>query len=112
MTTVRTIQPANTPTGDHDPSAPLPCSYDIDDKGRVLDQDHWDGVPVHLLGFQRDIDVQQIDLSAKEWIASRDPAPEGWYPVFIDADGAIWNHRHPVMRRGLGDQVAAESAGV
>lgn len=92
----KSIQVANTPTGEYDVHKPLPYPYQIDADGSVLRQDFWRGEPARLLGFQQDADVQQVDLLAEDWLATEDSAPAGWHPVFMDADGGMWNHAYPV----------------
>jgi hypothetical protein len=98
-TKTKTVQVANTGTGEYDVHQPLPYPFHIDAEGNVLRQDFWRGEPSRLLGFQEKRDVQHVDLRVEDWLATDDDAPEGWYPVFVDADGTLWNHACPVMRR-------------
>lgn len=95
----KSIQVANTATGEYDVRQPLPYPYHIDPDGTVLRQDFWRGEPARLAGFQQHADVQHVDLLAHVWLADDSEAPQGWFPVFIDADGGMWSHRFPVANR-------------
>ena len=97
---MKIIQVANTVTGDYDPKQHKPFPYGIESDGSVTQQEFWKGEPVRLMGFQRDADVQVVDLLAEDWLATDDPAPEGWFPVVLDKDGSMWTHRYPVQKRG------------
>lgn len=97
---MKIIQVANTVTGDYDPRQHKPFPFGIEADGSVTQQEFWKGEPARLIGFQRDAHVQQVDLLAEDWLASDDPAPEGWHPVFADANGSFWSHAYPVQKRG------------
>ncbi|MFS0885273.1 hypothetical protein [Aeromicrobium sp. 179-A 4D2 NHS] len=84
-----TIQPK---TGDN-LSRPYP--FHIEEDGTVGRQDFWNGTPEKLVGFQNDADVQHVDVPVREFLADPDVAV-GKYPVFIDADGSMWNYAAPI----------------
>lgn len=89
------VQVANTPTGDYDVDQPLPYPYHVAAEGRVGRQDFWRGEPVKLLGFQNSREHQNVDVLFDEFWTNPDVAVGKW-PVFLDADGGIWNHACPV----------------
>ncbi len=97
--TTKSVQVANTTTGRYDVHKPLPYPFHIDAEGNVLRQDFWRGEPERLVGFQEKADVNHVDLRVQDWLATGDEAPEGWHPVFVDADGTMWSHAFPVMSR-------------
>lgn len=92
----KTIQVTNTPEGTYDVLKPLPYPYHVNEDGSIARQDFWRGEPARLLGFQVKADEQVVDVFAAEWL-SDDVNVDGMYPVFMDADGTIWNHAFPVM---------------
>lgn len=66
----------------------LPYPYFVAEDGTVGQQDFWDGDPVRVIGFQRDLAVQQIDLWWKD--AVTDPQRVvGMYLVSESAEG-VW----------------------
>lgn len=98
MSTIRTIQPAQTETvgAPFNPLLRQPYPFHIEEGGAVQRQDFWCGEPSHLIGFQRHADVQHVDLTADEWFAQSPDAAVGMWPVFTDAGGGMWNLRQPV----------------
>lgn len=97
MTTVRTIQPAQTadPAAEYDPMLPLPYPWHIASNGDVERQDFWKGSPARLVGFQRD-NVHRVVLRAEDWMAGEPDAAVGLQPVFVDLDGSMWADARPV----------------
>jgi hypothetical protein len=94
---VVTIQPRQ--TGDK-----LPIPYHINENGTVRRQEYWKGDPAQLAGFMRRINVHEVDLTHEDFW--RDPtAAVGMYPVFIRADGSMFNLTNKVSQvitRALG----------
>jgi hypothetical protein len=73
----------------------LPYPYHVDHDGNVGRQDYWKGNPAQLAGFLSDLDVHEVDLlHADFWLAPQ--AAVGMYPVFIRADGSMFNLTSPV----------------
>lgn len=70
----------------------LPYPYHIDIDGKVLDQHFWQGDPYSVVGFQRQADVQMIDLW---WDAVvKDPqSAVGMYPVFTEKGKGLYSYR-------------------
>lgn len=95
-TVVKSVQVANTVTGDYDPAKPLPYPYHIEADGKVARQDFWKGEPLRLAGFQHG-DVQQVVVHADEWLTG-DIDVTGMHPVFIDKGGNMWSHAMPVSK--------------
>lgn len=88
MTQVVVIQPApfvdNVVNGHEFYKKPYPLSVDAD--GYVQFQDFWQGLYFKAIGFQRDLDVQKIDV----WWGDAFSSPEsiiGLYLVTSDDDG-------------------------
>lgn len=92
---MKTIHIANTTSGEYDVRKPLPYPFHINDDGSVDRQDFWRGTPARLAGFQRESDVQHVDVFAHDWL-SGDVDVEGMFPVFIDNGGGMWSHTFPV----------------
>lgn len=69
----------------------LPYPFFVEEDGTVQGQDFWKGDPQKVLGFQKDLAVQQIDLWWED--AVRNPKDAvGMYAVTMDAEGAIGVH--------------------
>jgi hypothetical protein len=85
--TVITIQPGNSMDGTYDVHQPMPYPFHVDAAtGDVGYQDLWKGQPFRVLGFQKEVDVQQIDLHWK--YAAADPEKiVGMFPVLLDTSG-------------------------
>ena len=99
MSKTISIQPANTPAGEYDVSLPLPYPFHVDpETGDVGRQDFWKGDPARLLGFQRG-NIQRVDLTVKAWAADPQQAV-GMCPVFLRADGSMFNLTNPIMTVG------------
>lgn len=82
--TVITIQPANSADGTYDVHEPLPYPYHVDAAtGDVGRQDFWKGAPFRVLGFQKDVDVQQVDLRWEDAAADPDQIV-GMFAVMLD----------------------------
>lgn len=95
---IRTIQPAQTSSVDapFDPMLRQPYPFHIGEDGAVQRQDFWRGEPSHLIGFQRDRNVQHVDLTTAEWFQQGKDVAVGMWPVFTDAGGGMWNLVQPV----------------
>lgn len=94
----KSIQVANSEDGTYDVRKPLPYPFHIEDDGSVARQDFWRGEPARLAGFQR-TEEQHVDVFAADWLADDSIDVTGMFPVFIDADGGMWNHAMPVMSK-------------
>jgi hypothetical protein len=69
----------------------LPYPFYVDENGNVGRQDVWQGVPERVIGFARDLAVQEINL----WwptVVQDPPQAVGMYLVTQDADGSIGTH--------------------
>jgi hypothetical protein len=89
------VQVANTTTGEYDVRQPLPYPYHVGPEGVIGRQDFWKGEPARLIGFQSSADVQRCDVYFTEFWENPEVAV-GKFPIFSDAGGGFWNHRHPV----------------
>lgn len=70
----------------------LPYPLYVDEKGMVGRQDVWAGDPYRVIGFQRDLAVQVIDLWWKE--AAENPSlAVGMYMVTSDKKGTFGTHQ-------------------
>lgn len=70
----------------------LPYPFYVDEDGKVDQQDFWKGDPARVIGFQRDLAVQHIDLWWKD--AAQDPQKTvGMYLVTSDAQGEWGTHQ-------------------
>lgn len=101
------IQVANMPDGSYDVHKPLPYPFHVTDElGAVGRQDFWRGEPIRLIGFQESPDVQRVKVLTRGfWNEPQQVV--GMWPVFADADGGMWNHKHPVTEvtvHGITDQ--------
>lgn len=99
-----TIQPAQgSVVGEYDVHLPPPYPYHIGTAGEVLRQDVWKGDPFRLMGFQRDLDVQEVAIFEFHWVpafifgavTARDEVI-GMYPVFLRTDGSMYADTRPV----------------
>lgn len=94
MATFITVQPAPKIDG-LDPSGhemtQLPYPFHVFEDGSIDRQDFWRGDPKRVVGFQKDLAVQQIDLS---WSAAwKDPEKAiGMYVVTQTAKGQMSVH--------------------
>lgn len=69
----------------------LPYPFFVNEEGEVGQQDMWDGDPARVIGFQRDLAVQAIDLWWKD--AVKDPQQAvGMYLVTSNAEGDWASH--------------------
>lgn len=76
-----------------DKSRPKP--YYVLPGGRIGRQDWWQGKPLELAGFQRDPDVEHVDLELED-VYDNLAAATGMYPVVIDAAGDMFTQLDPV----------------
>jgi hypothetical protein len=96
-----TIQPGNTLDGTYDPLKSLPKPFHVDAAtGEIGRQEFWQGDPFSVIGFQKDVDVQTIDLY---WdAAAADPDQiVGMFPVLIDTskgEGIPYTFTLPITR--------------
>jgi hypothetical protein len=69
----------------------LPYPFFADDKGMVQRQDFWQGKVVRIVGFQKDLAVQQLDLS---WLRAQQDLSQavGMYVISTDSDGGMGVH--------------------
>lgn len=94
-----TIQPGNMPDGSYNPKLPLPYPFHVDAAtGEIDRQDFWKGDPFSVVGFQKDADVQTVDLL---WDAATDDPDQivGMFPVLVDAsgeEGVIYTDTRPI----------------
>jgi hypothetical protein len=73
-----------------------PYPYFVEEDGSVQRQDFWQGSVARVIGFQRDLAVQTIDLL---WAAAVKSDPEcltGLYLVTEDSDGRWSTHNTAV----------------
>lgn len=85
--TVITIQPGNSPDGTYDVRWPMPYPFHVDaETGDVGYQDLWKGDPFRVVGFQKEVDVQKVDLHWHD--AAADPQKiVGMFPVMLGTNG-------------------------
>lgn len=69
----------------------LPYPFHVSEDGKVQDQDFWQGDPSACLGFQRDEDVQQIDLWWSDAVENPDSIV-GMFPVFTQVGGPLYTY--------------------
>lgn len=86
ITTIRSIQIANTEDGSYDVMKPLPYPYHVLPDGKVDRQDFWRGDPAGLIGFQREAKRHQVDVTFQDWV-DNDVDVTGMFPVFVDDKG-------------------------
>lgn len=84
-----TIQPT-TPTGGR-----RPYPYHVQLDGQIARQDFWKGAPAQLLGFQRNLRRNRVDLLCDAFLADPEKAI-GMFPVFVNADGSMDTLKTPV----------------
>jgi hypothetical protein len=69
----------------------LPYPYVVDQDGLVAGQDFWKGDPYQVIGFQKDLAAQRIDLHWTEVL--KDPrSAVGMYLVTSDENGDWGTH--------------------
>jgi hypothetical protein len=82
--TLITIQPSNSPDGGYNVHKPCPKPYHVDAAtGEVDRQDFWKGDPFSVMGFQKDRDVQTVDLLWEDAVKDLEQIV-GLYPVLLD----------------------------
>jgi hypothetical protein len=96
---VITLQPSEYTdhiTGDGTEYQKLPYPFFVREDGMVLRQDFWDGKPLKIVGFQRDLAVHRVNLWWDQ--AAKDPqATVGMYIVSQNKDGAMGVHIQAVQ---------------
>lgn len=69
----------------------LPYPFYVNQDGVIQGQDLWQGTVAQVIGFQRDLARQQIDLWWRD--AAKDPAKTvGMYLVTVDSKGDFATH--------------------
>lgn len=97
--TIITLQPA--PVVDHvledgTELTRLPYPFHVDAKtGDILRQDFWRGDPLRVVGFQRDADIQRVDVWW-EAVAAKPELAIGLFPVTVDRKGGIASWSVPI----------------
>lgn len=87
------VQPAprtDNLTADGTELTQLPYPLFVGEDGAVGRQDFWDGRILRVVGFQRDLAVQQVDLWWRDALAAPEQAV-GMYVVATDKDGGMFN---------------------
>lgn len=79
------------------PDGERPKPYYILPTAQVSRQDVWRGNPNSLLGFQRSLAQEHVDLTFDAWWRDRQSAV-GLYPVFVYRDTGITVHKTTVER--------------
>lgn len=64
----------------------LPYPFHVTEDGTVEGQDFWQGDPTGVIGFQRNADVQRVDLWWKDAVQNSD-AIIGMFPVMTQDGG-------------------------
>lgn len=114
-----TIQPAphvDHITDDGTELTKLPYPYHTDQDGNIQRQDFWKGDPLRVIGFQKDLAVQQIDLRWKDALEDIQQAV-GMYLVTADKKDDYSSHNTavasitPVVSLEDGQNRAAGSQG-
>ena len=92
-----TIQPGQPDEGmGYNVAKPLPYPWHIDtESGEVGHQEFWNGEPFRLLGFQKNAQVQMVDLMLDQFVENPNLAV-GMYAVFSDKDGGMYNITVPI----------------
>lgn len=73
----------------------LPYPFYVNEDGSILRQDIWNGNPLRVVGFQRDLAVQQIDMWWRDALRTPDQVP-GMYLVTSDKNGDFAVHNTAV----------------
>lgn len=74
----------------------LPYPYHCNEQGDVDRQDFWQGTPIRVLGFVRDLKDQRVDIWW--WDVWKDPQRAiGTFVVIQDADGSMGSIPHSVQ---------------
>ncbi len=91
------IQPGQPGEGMHyNVHKPLPYPFLIDtDTGNVGRQDFWKGEPAALVGFQRELTEQRIDITVSSFAQNPDTVV-GMFPVFTNDAGNFYTLTTPV----------------
>lgn len=81
------VQDGVTPGGQ--PMYRLPYPFYLDDEGNVGGQDFWKGDPLRVVGFQKRLDVQRVDLHWADFLKGDPQRAVGMYAVTQDYKGGI-----------------------
>jgi hypothetical protein len=100
VTTIQCASSIDAITDDGEPLYQKPYPYHISPDGAVLQQGFWQGKIHQLVGFQRNIEVQRVDMFWST-IAATGPTEQmllvrGMYPVFKNKDGEMFTLITPV----------------
>lgn len=68
----------------------LPYPLFVEDDGSVGRQDFWDGRILRVVGFMKDLAVQQVDLWWKDAVTDPQKAV-GMYVVGVDSEDRMFN---------------------
>ena len=93
MCKILRVQPASridNLTADGQEMTQQPYPLFVSEDGSVGRQDFWDGRILRVVGFMRDLAVQQVDLWWKDAYADPQQAV-GMYVVAVDKDGGMFN---------------------
>lgn len=88
------IQPAARPdaiSADGHVGYQLPYPFYVADDGKIQNQELWNGTPLAVIGFQKDLAVQTIDVWWREVVDNPEKAV-GLYLVTTDKDGTWGVH--------------------
>lgn len=94
MTRITRIQPAARPDAlseDGHVGYQLPYPFYVTDDGKIENQGFWNGTPLAVIGFQKDLAVQTIDLWWRDAV-NNPSAIVGMYLVTTDRDGTWGTH--------------------
>lgn len=97
MSSIYSVQQANTESGEYDVHEPMPYPYHVDTDGKVGRQELWRGDPEVMVGFQKAADVQVVDLLWQVAVKHPEKIP-GMFPVFCRSNGTFFSSSRPVSR--------------
>lgn len=92
MSRIFTLQPAPIVDGiapDGSEMTRLPYPFHCDEDGAVDRQDFWRGDPLRVLGFQKRLDVQRVDLHWADFVKGDPQRAVNMYAVTQDYKGGI-----------------------
>lgn len=69
----------------------LPYPFHVNEDGTVAQQDFWQGDPTGVVGFQRDAEVQQVDLWWRDAVKQPDLIV-GMFPVMTQEGGPLYTY--------------------
>lgn len=94
MTRITKLQPAariDAISEDGHVGYQLPYPFYVTDDGKIQSQELWNGTPFAVIGFQKDLAVQTIDLWWRDAVLAP-AAAVGMYLVTTDKDGTWGVH--------------------